>query len=1097
MKHLSSSLLFVILFLQNGFCQKITSDDIKNIGIRSIGPAAMSGRVTAIDVNLTTGTIYAGAASGGVWKSDNSGVAWTPIFDKQPIQAIGAIQVNQKNPDDIWVGTGEGNPRNSQNSGIGIFRSIDGGENWTNMGLRETKTIHRIIIHRDDPNTVLVAATGSAWGSNPDRGVFKTTDGGKSWRKVLFVNDSTGCADLVVDPLNPNKLFAAMWEYGRKPWTFNSGGAGSGLYVSYDGGETWTKRTDKDGLPKGNLGRMGLAIARSNPQIVYAIVEAAADRGVYRSDNGGVNWRKMGETGGRPFYYNEIYVDPRNENRIYSIHSTITKSENGGENFDNFAGWIIHPDHHAFWIHPENSDYIINGNDGGLNITHDRGKNWQFSANLPLGQFYHVNVDNEFPYNVYGGLQDNGSWVGPSSVWASSGIRNSEWQEVQFGDGFDVMPRRDNARYGYSMSQGGNLIYYDRKTGESMGIAPLHPDFIPLRFNWNAGLAQNPFYDRGIYYGSQFLHKSLDCGQSWEIISPDLTTNDSTKLKQAQSGGLTIDATTAENHCTILCIAPSPKDEKVIWVGTDDGNIQLTTNGGQTWTNHSLTIPGLPKNAWIPQIEASRHQAGEAFVVVNNYRQNDWAPYLFHTSDFGKTWKRLADSKQIESFCLSVVQDTEVPDLLFLGTDQGLYFSIDKGTNWNKWHQDFPSVPVNDMKIQEREADLVLATFGRSIWIMDNIRPLREIARTKGALLKENFKIVSAPDAYQLNYRSYQGERFSASSTYEGVNDSYGAQITAWHRKDSESKSPKGEESKSLKSEESKSLKSKSLKSEESNSLKSKSLKPEEPKSPVAEMAQDSVKGKDKKVDDGKVKVVVLSLAGDTIRSYKTEIDTGFVNIYWGMERDGVRFPSWEDPEPDAGKPWGGSVLPGTYKIKCYLGEYVDSTMITVHYDPRSPLTLNDLRERQKAQDDFNKTISLAAETFSRLREAKKTIGKVQDMLVNVPDSLKENVIKTGKNLQDSLSNMMKVFTLPRDFRGIDSVTPTLNGALWNARGYLGDAPGKPGANAMAAVAQARKEVADIVTRVNAFFEKDWAEYRKATEAIQFSLFKEYPVLGN
>lgn len=1066
MKHLSCLAMMLFAALSPLLTQSVPESAIRNLHIRNIGPAAMSGRVTAIDVQLTTGTIYAGAASGGLWKSDNEGVAWTPLFDKQPTQSIGAVKVNQQNPDDIWVGTGEGNPRNSQNSGIGIFRSIDGGVNWKHLGLEATKVIHRIIIHRDDPHTVFAGALGSSFGPNPDRGVFKTTDGGKSWRKVLFVNDSTGCADLIADPLNPNKLYAAMWEFGRKPWTFTSGGPGSGLYISYDGGESWEKRTDKEGLPKGHLGRIGLAIAPSNPQITYAIVEASSDRGVYRSDNGGLNWRKMGDTGGRPFYYHEIYVDPLDEDRVYSIHTTITVSDDGGKNFNNFAGWIIHPDHHAFWIHPSNSDYIINGNDGGLNITRDRGQHWLFSTNLPLGQFYHVNVDNAFPYLVYGGLQDNGSWVGPSGVPASSGIRNSEWQEVLFGDGFDVMPRRDDNRYGYAMSQGGNLAYYDRLTGETSNIAPLHTGDILLRFNWNAALAQNPFHDKGIYYGSQFVHKSPDCGQNWEVISPDLTTNDTTKLKQAQSGGLTIDATTAENHCTILCIAPSPKDENVIWAGTDDGNIQLTTDGGKNWKNLSPDIPGLPKNAWIPQIEVSPHQAGEAFVVVNNYRQNDWTPYLFHTSDFGKSWKQLAGDKLVQGHCLSVVQDTEVPDLLFLGTDQGLYFSIDKGKVWNKWHKDFPAVPVHDMKIQEREADLVIGTFGRSIWILDDIRPLRAIARTKGDILKDHFRIVSAPDAYQLHYRAYHGERFAANGSYEGENDTYGARLTVWHQKKAEEADSDSSDKKSRKK------------------ADRQSGKDEEPS-----------EKQERKKDDGKVRVVVLTLQGDTVRTYKTEIDTGFVQIYWGMNRDGVRFPSWEDPDPDDDKPSGGEVLPGTYRIKCYLGEYVDSTEITVRYDPRSPLTLNDLRARQQSQMDFDPTIQLAAETFSRLRDARKTIGKVEELLALMPDSLKENVIKTGKSLQDTLGNMMRVFTLPRDFKGIDSVTPTLNGSLRRARGLLSDAPGKPGGNAMAAVAKARRELNEMVNRVDAFFETEWMNYRKAVEDLPYSIFKDYPPL--
>ncbi|MFM7399620.1 MAG: WD40/YVTN/BNR-like repeat-containing protein, partial [Bacteroidota bacterium] len=412
-----------------------------------------------------------GAASGGVWRSRSAGTAWEPIFDKAPTQSVGSLAINPKNPDEIWVGTGEGNPRNSQNFGVGIFKSVNGGRDWACMGLQNTRTIHRVIVNKDNPDIVYAASLGSAYGPNEERGVFKTTDGGKSWKKVLYVNDLTGCAELVVDPQNPNKLFAAMWEYRRWPWFFKSGGTGSGLYVSYNGGETWEKRTDKDGLPEGELGRIGLAVAASNPNTVYALVEAK-ENALYKSTDGGVKWSKMATKGmgDRPFYYSEIYVDPQDEDRVYSIYTYISKSEDGGKNFDTWAGWTIHPDHHAFWIHPENGNYIINGNDGGLNITYDRGKTWRFAENIPVGQFYHIETDNEWPYNVYGGLQDNGSWVGPSAVWKSGGIRNSDWQEVNFGDGFECMPQQDNPRFVFSQSQGGELSHGDRKTGDSRYI---------------------------------------------------------------------------------------------------------------------------------------------------------------------------------------------------------------------------------------------------------------------------------------------------------------------------------------------------------------------------------------------------------------------------------------------------------------------------------------------------------------------------------------------------------------------------------------------------------------------------------------------------
>ena len=457
--------LLISVLTENTFAQ-LNVDHFKELRMRNIGPAGMSGRITAIDVDLTNpNRIFAGSASGGVWLSENGGTSWKPIFDKEATLAIGSVKINQKNPSEIWVGTGEGNPRNSMNTGLGIYKSIDGGVTWKNMGLKETKTLHRIIIHRDDQNTIFAAALGSPWGPNNERGVFKTTDGGKTWKNVLFVNDLTGASDLVVDPSNPNKMLVSMWEHKREPWNFTSGGKGSGLYVTYDGGESWTKITSEDGLPEGDLGRIGLAIAPGKPNIMYALVEAK-ENGLYVSKDGGKKWKLVStkNIGDRPFYYSELYVDPKNENRIYNIYTYVSVSEDGGNTFRNIAdyGNNVHPDHHSFWIHPEQPEYLIDGNDGGLNISRDYGTSWYFAGNIPVGQFYHINVDNDFPYNVYGGLQDNGSWVGPGFVLRQGGIRNHDFQEVYFGDGFDVAPYPGDSRYGYTMSQGGNLGFYDR-----------------------------------------------------------------------------------------------------------------------------------------------------------------------------------------------------------------------------------------------------------------------------------------------------------------------------------------------------------------------------------------------------------------------------------------------------------------------------------------------------------------------------------------------------------------------------------------------------------------------------------------------------------
>ena len=648
-------LLFISCFVT---AQELSMDVLKNMKPRNIGPGGMSGRVTSIDVvHKNPDVMYVGTASGGLWKSTSGGIKWEPIFEKEVTASIGAVAIQQSNPSVIWVGTGEGNPRNSLNGGYGIYKSLDGGKTWKSMGLENTRHIHRVIIDPTNPDIVYAAAIGSPWGEHPERGVFKTVDGGKTWKKVLYSNNKTGAADLVMDPSNPNKLIAAMWEHKRDPWFFKSGGKGSGLYITYDGGENWKKVTDKEGFPKGDLGRIGVAISRSNPNTIYALVESKKNA-LYKSEDGGFKWKKINHKpgiGNRPFYYSEIYADPQNENRLYSIFTYVNVSQDGGKSFKQLmpaygANNGVHPDHHAWWIHPENGKFMIDGNDGGLNITRDGGKTWRFIGNLPVAQFYHIDVDNEYPYNVYGGMQDNGSWRGPAYVWKAQGIRNSYWQEISFGDGFDVVPDRDDSRYGWSMSQQGFVSRYDYKTGNNYTVKPTHPDpEVKLRFNWNSAINIDPFDNSTIYFGSQFVHKSTDKGLTWEVISPDLTTDDKSKQKQHESGGLTIDATGAENHCTVLVIEPSPVEKNMLWAATDDGRVHVTQNGGSTWTDVSKNIKGLPANSWIVQIKASNKNKGEALLVANDYRRFNYTPYAYRTKNYGKTWERIVDENDVKS----------------------------------------------------------------------------------------------------------------------------------------------------------------------------------------------------------------------------------------------------------------------------------------------------------------------------------------------------------------------------------------------------------------------------------------------------------------
>lgn len=1076
-------MLFVLALFHSAFVLAQPVDinqHFKNWKPRNIGPSGMSGRIVAIDaVHSNPNIIYIGAASGGVWKTTNGGHEWTPVFDEQPTLNIGSIAIQQSNPSVVWVGTGEGNPRNSLNIGEGIYRTLDGGKTWKRMGLEKTRNIHRVIIDPNNPNTIYVAAIGNPYGEHPDRGVYKTTDGGETWSKILYVNDTTGCAELVMDPSNPNKLIAAMWQHRRQPWTFKSGGIGSGLYITVDGGKNWKKLSKEDGLPDGQLGRIGVAFARSMPSRVYAKIEAAKN-GFYKSDDGGFKWTLVNsdpaQVTDRPFYYQEIYVDPKNENRIYDIHSTVTYSEDGGRSFQTLIPYSgIHPDHHAWWIDPNNPNFIIEGNDGGIGISRDRGANWTFDEKLPVGQFYHINVDNMMPYNVMGGMQDNGSWRGPAYTFTNGGIRNYYWENVGGGDGFDVMPDPDDNNWVYSMSQGGNVGKQNVVTGERWFIKPPGTDMnLKLRFNWNSAIAQDPFDNKTIYYGSQFLHKSANKGASWETISPDLTTNNPEQQKQDETGGLTLDITGAETFNTIITIAPSAKQQGVIWVGTDDGNVQLTTDGGKTWTNFRGKIPGLPLGAWIPQIQASRHNAAEAFVVANDYRRGDFKPYLFRTTDFGKTWTRVVDENKVRGYVLCMIQDPAEPNLIFVGTEHGLWVSLDNGSSFQQWKNGYPSVSTYDLAIQEREADLAIATFGRSLWILDDIRPLRKLASTKGVLAK-NLTVYAAPEAYQIAYRPAPGYEWSTAGIYDADNRRRGAAISfsvnklpGTARRDSAATA-----------------------------------------SPAAEATQRPAGGGGQGGGRGgfgggrgaaggaagdSIWVRVYNDKNELIRTTRWRVDSGFNRGYWGMEEKGFRFPGSPKPRPGAPEPGGLQVLPGTYKVVLSLGRDSDSTFVTIKDDPRIG-NKNDVKLAQrKMYDRLRKSADKLTEAMDRLTEASDVLSKMTTQLQNVEGKEADSLRKSTRVLQDSIKVIREFISgKTSDRQGITrSSAPTVMSRMQEANQYIGSKPVAPGAQEEKLVENAEKLIGEAIQKTNSFFEGKWKDYRKQVEETKINLFKEY-----
>lgn len=1068
--------MLLILCGLSALAQKLDMEKLKGLKPRAIGPAGMSGRITAIDAVVSNpDIIYAGAASGGVWRSTSGGVTWEPLFDSESTLSVGAIAIQQDNPAVVWVGTGEGNPRNSLNGGDGLYKTLDGGKTWKKIGLEKTRHIHRIIIDPKNPNTVYVGAIGSPWGEHPERGVYKTTDGGATWERVLFVDNKTGCGELVMDPTNPNKLFANMWEHRRMPWTFNSGGPGSGLYVTYDGGKNWKKLSKKEGLPEGDLGRMGLAIARNKPSVVYALIEAKKNA-LYRSEDGGEKWTMVndkGEIGDRPFYYFEIYVDPKNENRLYTIFSRVNVSEDGGKSFKELLPYSgVHPDHHAWWINPENPNMIIDGNDGGLNISRDMGKTWVFADNIPVGQFYHINVDMAHPYNVYGGMQDNGSWVGPAYVWRNGGIRNSYWQEVLFGDGFDAAPDPDNNRYGYAMSQGGNLARFDLQTGFAKNLRPTHPNpDMKLRYNWNSALAQDPFNTATIYYGSQFVHKSTNKGDTWEIISPDLTTDDKSKQKQHDSGGMTMDATGAENHCTILTIAPSKVKQGVIWAGTDDGQVQVTQDGGKSWTNTTAKIVGMPKNAWVAQIQPSTYNAGEAFVVVNNYRMFDYKPYLFHTKDFGATWVSIVTGAQVgeSNYTLSVVQDPIEPKLMFLGTENGLFVSIDGAKNWTKWTNGYPAgVPTIDMVIHPREHDLVIGTFGRALYVFDDIRPLREMAKSTNVMTK-TAHIFTPPDAYLVSIQQPSGPRFDANAVYNGDNRQPGAMITYSVNKPAAVEASKpAEDPKAKKGKE--------------------EAKPAAPAPTKSTVKYDSVK-----LEVYNDKGVLIN----TLRQKAPE-ENGVYRMSWMMNEKGERQPAREQRGGGGGGGFGGfggtSVLPGIYKLRFLYGDQKDSTTITVKADPRLDVAPSVYADRYNMLKDLQKLRAVAATAADRLRESKEIVEEYEKKMKDAKrNDLKEAMDKT-KAMKDSIEAVLDFMFGKVDKRQgiVRSPDPTPISYIQTAQGYVGRSQDPISDTDKRVYQHAVDKMATLTKRVNNFYETQWKPYRAMMEKVSLSPFKDY-----
>ena len=778
---------------------QVSADRFAGMPVRSIGPAGATGRISAIDaVVADPNVVLVGAAPGGVWRSVNGGQTWRAVFDDQPVSAIASIVIDQADPSIVWVGIGEGNGMGDPAAVPGVYRSLDGGESWAAAGLLGIEGVHRILLHPSIPQIVYAGVSGLKWEDGGGRGVYKTTDGGQTWIRVLFVDERTGVSDLVMDPSDPDRLLAAMWSTRGYPWSIEPRGPGSGLFLTRDGGQNWIRLAEEDGLPAGDLGRIALDVFRGDPRVVHALVDSG-EGVLLRSDDRGRTWRTVRRSPDLMSPLDDpsdIVADPLNDSRLYYLSSRLSVSDDGGETFRNHGSGPDlgpGPGYRVLWIHPEDSRLLYAGTDRGLYVSRDGGEHWRPMGGLPLGRFNHTSVDMEIPFNVYGGLERNGSWVGPASGWVDGGARNRDWMELGSDDGFAILVDPMEASRGYAMALSGELIYFNLQTGERKPIRPWAPEFAELRFNRDAPIALDPHDPEGIYYGSQFVHKSGNRGGTWQIISGDLTADDPARRREdrrnvSDTNGFAANAANAgmvdgpedEGGATITVIAPSPIDRDVIWVGTDEGDVQLTRSAGGEWESVRRRIRGVPDSSWVAHIEPSVFRPGSAYVAFDGHRTGNREPLIFWTDNYGRDWRSISGRSDIEGVVHTVEQDPIEEGLLFAGTEAGLYVSLNRGEDWFKWTHGLPPVPVHDLTLHPRDHDLVIATHGRAAYVLDDIRPLRELARNPRRNEFELFLFEPPPAFIRGTPSSDRDGRSAVDATPGGQDRPPGVLLTYW-----------------------------------------------------------------------------------------------------------------------------------------------------------------------------------------------------------------------------------------------------------------------------------------------------------------------------
>ena len=923
-------------------------DPLAGLSFRSIGPSTMGGRVDDLAVlESNPAVFYVGSATGGLWRTTNNGTTWDVLFDDlDDVVSIGDIAIAPNDANTVWVGSGENNNRQSTSWGNGIYKSTDAGRTWKHMGLAASRSIARVIVDPVDHDVVYVAALGSVFGPGRDRGVYKTTDGGLTWTNVLFVNEDTGATELVMDPANNKVLYAATYQRRRATWGFNGGGPGSAIHKSSDGGRTWTKLTT--GIPEGPLGRIGLDVYRANPNIVYARVEHAKESGVYRSDDAGQTWKKMSDTNPRPMYFSQIRIDPTNDLRIYVLGVELHISDDGGKTF--IANGAMHSDHHAMWINPANPNHILDGNDGGVGISYDKGARWEAFTNMDLGQFYHVTYDMQTPYHVCGGLQDNYTWCGPSQVRSRTGIGIDEWRSIQGGDGFEAQMDPRDGRTVYAESQDGNIVRIDRLTNERKSIRPVAAKGEPpLRWNWNTPIVLSAHNPDTLYVGANKVFKSSDRGQTWTLISPDLTEN-TDRESLSLMGVAAKDITIAKNdgvqsYGNLVQLSESPRQAGVLYAGADDGSVYMTKDDGKNWTNITSKFPGVPKNSYVSGLTPSTHDPNTVYATFDNHNNDDYGTYVYASADGGNTFRSIGEGIPKGHTISSFVEDPQNPSVVYAGSEFGLFVSRDRGGQWQRFRSGLPTVPIHEIVFHPRDHDMIVATHGRSIWILDDATPVRQLSEA----MKSPVHLFDIRPAMQFNQGNDRG--FLADKGFWGKNPTYGAPISYY----------------------------------------------------LAAASSDVVL----RIRDAQG-AVVRELSGDAT---KDAGKVGVNRVYWDLRHQPLPTPRTPQPGGGGGGGFGGgglngpNVLPGEYRVTLVVGgKEAGTKTVRVSGDTAVPMTDADRKvwhETSMSLHDMQRVVNETADAVATLHGQVEQAESLLKTAASAPPTAKGAIEDAAKRIAE------------------------------------------------------------------------------------------------